>query len=175
MHGKPPIDSHADPVRDAKPKSTRLVHVASDLFHGTEQLIYIVLGVLLSATVLIALAGSGRLLWGEMQDWTSTDAILELIDRLLIVLMLIEILYTVRVSMQTGALKSEPFLVVGLIACIRRILVISLKTSDVTQPAKWTPQSSELFRAAMTELGVIAGLIVVMVGAILCIRKFGRD
>jgi uncharacterized membrane protein (DUF373 family) len=175
MDSMPSIDSHADLVRDAKPKSTRFVHVASDLFHGTEQLIYIVLGVLLSATVLIALAGSGRLLWGEMQDWTSTEAILELIDRLLIVLMLIEILYTVRVSMQTGALKSEPFLVVGLIACIRRILVISLKISDVTQPAKWTPQSSDLFRAAMTELGVIAGLIVVMVGAILCIRKFGRD
>jgi hypothetical protein len=109
MDSMPPIDSHADLVRDAKPKSTRLVHVASDLFHGTEQLIYIALGVLLSATVLIALAGSGRLLWGEMQDWTSTDAILELIDRLLIVLMLIEILYTVRVSMQTGTLKSEPF------------------------------------------------------------------
>ena len=125
--------------------------------------------------VLIALAGSGRLLWDEMQDWASTDAILELIDRLLIVLMLIEILYTVRVSMQTGTLRSEPFLVVGLIACIRRILVVSLKTSDVTQSAKWTPQSADLFHAAMTELGVIAGLIVVLVGAILCIRKFGRD
>jgi uncharacterized membrane protein (DUF373 family) len=175
MDSKPPIASHADLVREAKLKNTRLVHVASDLFHRTEQLIYIALGALLSATVLVALAGSGRLLWSEMQDWTSTDAILGIIDRLLIVLMLIEILYTVRVSMQTGTLSSEPFLVVGLIACIRRILVISLKISDVTQPAKWTPQSSELFHAAMTELGVIAGLVVVMVGAILFIRKFGRD
>jgi hypothetical protein len=86
--------------------------------------------------------------------------------------MLIEILYTVRASMQTGALSSEPFLVVGLIACIRRILVISLETSNVTQPAKWTQASQDLFQASMTELGVLAGLVIVMVGAIFFIRKY---
>jgi hypothetical protein len=107
-----------------------------------------------------------------MLDWTGTQAVFEIIDRLLFVLMLIEILYTVRASMRTGALTSEPFLVVGLIACIRRILVISLETSNVTQPDKWTPQSEQLFQAAMIELGVLAGLVVVMVGAIYFIRRF---
>jgi hypothetical protein len=175
MDGTPPIDSHVGLAHESELQSKRLVHVASDLFHRTEQLIYITLGALLSATVLVAVAWSGRLLWGEIQNSASTDAILEIIDRLLIVLMLIEILYTVRVSMQTGTLSGEPFLVVGLISCIRRMLVISLKVSDVTQSEKWTPQSSEVFRAAMTELGVIAGLVIVMVGAILLIRKFGRD
>ena len=41
--------------------------------------------------------------------------------------MVIEILHTVRVSFTEGALVSEPFLVVGLIASIRRVLVITLE------------------------------------------------
>jgi len=61
--------------------------------------------------------------------------------------------------------------VVGLIACVRRILVISLETFNVIQPDKWTAQSAQLFQAAMTELGVLAGLVVVMVGAIFFVRR----
>ncbi len=152
-------------------EATAFVRAASGLFHRVEQLIYVGLGILLALTAVIALAGAARLLWSGMQDWSGTQAVFEIIDRLLFVLMLIEILYTVRASMQTGALTSEPFLVVGLIACIRRILVISLETSNVTQPDKWTPQSAQLFQAAMTELGVLAGLVVVMVGAIFFVRR----
>jgi uncharacterized membrane protein (DUF373 family) len=151
---------------------TPFVNTANLLFHRVEQVIYVVLGAVLSITALVALAGAARLLWSGIEDWTGTEAVFEIMDRLLFVLMLIEILYTVRASMQTGALSSEPFLVVGLIACIRRILVISLETSNVTKPEKWTQTSPELFHAAMIELGVLAGLVVVMVGAIYFIRKW---
>jgi len=151
---------------------TKFILGASTLFHRVEQIIYVALGAVLSVTAMVALAGATRLLWDGLQDWTGTAAVFEIIDRLLFVLMLIEILYTVRASMATGALSSEPFLVVGLIACIRRILVISLETSNVTQPDKWTKSSPELFHAAMTELGVLAGLVIVMVGAIFFIRRF---
>ena len=166
-------DDLMDNVPAAKPiDDTRLVHTANTLFHRIEQMIYVVLGAVLSMTALLALAGAARLLWGGVQDWTGTEAVFEIMDRLLFVLMLIEILYTVRASMQTGALSSEPFLVVGLIACIRRILVISLETSNVTKPDKWTQSSPELFHAAMIELGVLAGLVIVMVGAIYFMRRF---
>lgn len=150
---------------------TPMIHSADRLFHHAEQAIYVGLGAVLTVTAVIALAGAARLVWSGLLDWTGTEAVFEVIDRLLFVLMLVEILYTVRASMRTGALIAEPFLVVGLIACIRRILVISLETSDVTAPAKWTPQSEQLFRAAMTELGVLAGLVVVMVGAIFFVRR----
>jgi len=150
---------------------TPLLRSASTVFHRTEQAIYVVLGVLLTVTALIALAGAGKLLWEGMADWTGTDAVFEIMDRLLFVLMLIEILYTVRASMRTGALSAEPFLVVALIACIRRILVISLEISKVTKPENWSSESAPLFNAAMTELGVLGGLVAVMVGAIFFIRR----
>jgi hypothetical protein len=173
MEGKPPIETHADLIIDAKSDGMRLVHVASGIFHRIEQIIYIMTGIVLSVTALVVLAGSGELLWAGLQDWTGTETVYQIIDRLLFVLMLIEILYTVRVSMRTGALSSEPFLVVALIACIRRILIISLETSHVTQPEKWTPANAALFHAAMTELGVLAFLVIVMVGAIFFIRRMG--
>ena len=51
----------------------------------------------------------------------------------LFVLMLVEILHTVRVSIRSGNLNAEPFLIVGLIASIRRVLVITLQSSNAQQ------------------------------------------
>ncbi len=46
--------------------------------------------------------------------------------------MLVEILHTVRISIRSHVLVTEPFLVVGLIASIRRILVITLEAATLT-------------------------------------------
>lgn len=150
---------------------TKLVHSASRIFHKIEQLIYVALGAILVCTAILALAGAAQLLLAGVKDWTGTAAVIALMDRLLFVLMLVEILYTIRASIQSGVLSGEPFLIVGLIACIRRILVISLETSDIAQASKWSPERGELFQASMIELGVLAFLIIVMVGAIYFVRK----
>jgi uncharacterized membrane protein (DUF373 family) len=160
---------HLPPVLHAA--ETKLVHSASRIFLTIEQLIYIVLGAILALTAMLALAGTTELLWAGFQNWTGTTAVIEVMDRLLFVLMLIEILYTIRASLQSGTLSPEPFLIVGLIACIRRILVISLENSDIAQPAKWSAERAELFQAAMIELGVLAFLIIVMVAAIYLVRR----
>ena len=58
---------------------------------------------------------------------------LRVLNELLVVLMLVEILHTVRISIRSHVLVTEPFLVVGLIASIRRILVISLEMATLTR------------------------------------------
>jgi len=103
--------------------------------------------------------------------WGGAEQIVITIDRLLFVLMLLEILHTVRVSVRDGTLTPEPFLVVGLIASIRRILVITLGSSQATQPGNWTPDIREQFNASMLELGVLGLLILVMVLAIYLLRR----
>lgn len=129
---------------------------------------------MLVLAVTLALAGSGKLLWDGMRDWSGTRVILHIIDRLLFILMLVEILHTVHASIRTGALQCEPFLIVGLIACIRRILVITLETSQITQPDRWKAANLSLFHASMLELGVLALLIVVLVGSIGVTRANAR-
>jgi hypothetical protein len=44
-------------------------------------------------------------------------------------LMVLEIFYTVHVSFKEHILRPEPLLIVGLIATIRRILVISVESA----------------------------------------------
>jgi hypothetical protein len=59
-------------------------------------------------------------------------------------------------------------LVVGLIATVRRILLVTLETSDVGM----APQgSSQNFMHSMIELGVLAGLTAVLVGSIFVARR----
>ncbi len=60
-------------------------------------------------------------------------ATLRVLDDLLVVLMLVEILHTVRISIHSHLPLAEPFLIVGLIASIRRILVITLEAGQPHQ------------------------------------------
>jgi uncharacterized membrane protein (DUF373 family) len=90
-----------------------------------EVVIYSILALLLSVTVLAAIAGAAKLLWEALSHWTIATQTLRVLNELLVVLMLVEILHTVRISIRSHILVTEPFLVVGLIASIRRMLVIS--------------------------------------------------
>jgi uncharacterized membrane protein (DUF373 family) len=143
----------------------------SRAFIQVEHFIYLASGVLLACTAALALMSSGLSLWGAAVAWGAPDEIIITIDRLLFVLMLLEILHTVRVSVREGTLTPEPFLVVGLIASIRRVLVITLGSSQATHPGNWTPEVQQQFNASMLELGVLGILIIVMVVAIYLLRR----
>ena len=67
----------------------------------------------------------------------------------------------------------EPFLVVGLIASIRRILVITLEATALTKNGSWaTDAAPGVFRASMIELGLLGGLVLVLVFAITLLRRY---
>jgi hypothetical protein len=57
-----------------------------------------------------------------------------------VALMLVEILHTVRISIRSHVLVTEPFLVIGLIASIRRMLVIGLELATLTKPGAWSTE-----------------------------------
>jgi hypothetical protein len=88
--------------------------------------------------------------------------------------MVVEILHTVRVSFRAGTLVPEPFLIVGLIASIRRILAITLESSQSNKAGKSTAESFAMLDAAMLELGVLGGLILIMVISIYLLRHSER-
>lgn len=144
---------------------------ASLLFLKVEQVIYFATGLLLALTAAFALVSAAISVWGDAMSLGAPEETLVSIDRLLFVLMLVEVLHTVRVSVREGTLTAEPFLVVGLIASIRRVLAITLGASHATQPGRWTPESQQQFNASMLELGVLGALILVMVFAIYLLRR----
>jgi phosphate starvation-inducible membrane PsiE len=159
--------------RDAKAEQgvTRLAESADRVFHQVEIVAYILLGLLLAVAAVVGMGGTAMLLLHSLQANAAGDTLVIAIDRLLFVLMVIEILHTVRVSFRSGTLVTEPFLVVGLIASIRRVLVITLESSQANQYGKWTSESQELLHSTMLELLVLGGLILVMVLSIYLLRR----
>ena len=149
-----------------------------DYLSKAEVVIYSVLAVLLSVTALVAMVSAARLLWDPLIHRTMGVETLRVLDQLLVVLMLVEILHTVRVSIRSHVLVTEPFLVVGLIASIRRVLVITLEAATLTKPGAWTTQGASIFRASMVELGLLGLLILILVFCITLLRRHastGKD
>ena len=145
--------------------------VASGVFLNVEVLAYVVLGVMLAIAVLVGVGGAAVSLWAAILARGETGPLVSAVDRLLFVLMVVEVLHTVRVSFRSGRLVCEPFLIVGLIACIRRVLVITLETTQAHEPGKWNPDASALLNSTMLELTVLGGLIMVMVICIYMLRR----
>jgi uncharacterized membrane protein (DUF373 family) len=164
----------ADVEEHADKDTTRIGALAGRVFLRIEIYAYIVLGALLALAAIIGLGSTVVSLWGAAVEHGSADTLVLTIDRLLFVLMVVEILHTVRVSFRSGVLVCEPFLIVGLVASIRRVLVITLESSQDSQPGKWTPDVQGQFNGTMLELGVLGGLILVMVVSIFILRRSER-
>jgi hypothetical protein len=139
----------------------------------TEVVVYSALALLLAATALLTIATAGEILWIGLSHWTIAAQTLRVLNELLIVLMLVEILHTVRISIRSHVLVTEPFLVVGLIASIRRVLVITLEAATLTKEGTWTTEgASGIFHSSMIELGLLGLLILVFVVSIALLRRY---
>jgi uncharacterized membrane protein (DUF373 family) len=157
------------PVHENESTTARMLSTRA--FQRVEHGLYVALAILLCATTILALVSAAIAFWSGLRDVAGTNAVFIIIDRLLVVLMLVEIMHTVHVSVRSGALTCEPFLVVGLIACIRRVLVITLESSQATAHGEITDSGERLFRTSMVELSVLALLILVMVVSIYMLRR----
>ena len=144
-----------------------------DFLRIAELAVYYVLAVMLAVTAFAALGSAAQLLWAALARWTIASEALRVLDQLLIVLMLVEILHTVRISIRSHILLAgEPFLIVGLIASIRRILIISLQMASLTREATWSGEGASIFRASMIELALLVVLVLVLVYSITLLRRY---
>ncbi|MGH7264332.1 MAG: phosphate-starvation-inducible PsiE family protein, partial [Candidatus Rokuibacteriota bacterium] len=91
--------------------------------------------------------------------------VVDLLDRMLLVLMIVELLYTVEVSFREHTLVPEPFLIVALIAAVRRILVLTAEFAEILE------QGAAPFRNAMMELALLTLLVVALVACLLMLRR----
>lgn len=152
--------SHPAPPRDA-----------SGLFGYVERAVAVGTGVLLGLAAILALTGAVSLAWDGVTQWPRIQSLFGIVDRLLFVLMIIEILHTVRASIQSHELSAEPFLIVGIIATIRRILVVTLETSDKSTESQAMVGTAPAFDHAMIELGILGMLTLVLAIAIYLARR----
>jgi len=113
--------------------------------------------------VLVLLAGvlpaSGIVDFVDGADGSISKAAPQLLDRVLLVLILVEIVHTVVLSLRAHRLIAQPFIVVGLIAVIRFILVVL------------TPGGHG---AGAAELGLLIGMVAVFVAGLIAVTIFEK-
>jgi hypothetical protein len=88
----------------------------------------------------------------------------EILNTVLLVMMTMEIVYTVAISLKSHTLNAEPFLIIGVIAGIRRMLVITATSTEqeVVHP--------DQFHNMLVELGLLAATVVALASAIWIFR-----
>jgi uncharacterized membrane protein (DUF373 family) len=131
---------------------------------------------LLDAAVAVALAVGGAILLAVVlsdyartlgQKPTDTQAF-DLLSGLLLVFIFTELISTLRVIIARRSIDVEPFLIIGIVATIRRLIVVSAEAEGrVGTPA---------FRDIMIEIGVLAATALILGITVLVLRILrGRD
>ncbi|MEO6723697.1 MAG: phosphate-starvation-inducible PsiE family protein [Blastocatellia bacterium] len=137
-------------------------------FTVVEDVVYVGLGLLLAGSSLILLV-SGLISFGHnLMAGSFATNIVSLLDRILLILLVVELLYTVQVSFREHSLVPEPFLLIGLIAAIRRILVLTAELAQVHD------KPEEVFRNFIVELVVLTFMIITLVIALVLLRRRGE-
>jgi len=130
-----------------------------------ENLLYLIVLLVLA---LISFAVVGKVLqqlwvFFEKEDYISS--VVRLLENILIILITVGLINTIRKTIQKNEFQPISYLVVGIIAIIRRILVLSVETNEFLH------KNIVLFRNSMIEFAVLAGLIFVLVMGIFYLKK----
>jgi uncharacterized membrane protein (DUF373 family) len=130
-----------------------------------ERIVFFAIGLLLFLAALALLKTSVGVLYFMFAGGPDSPIAYasDFLDAVLLVLMIVELAYTVILSLRGSVLQAEPFLIVGLIAVIRRILVIT-----VGEPGQHSNGPNFM------ELAVLTGVVIVFVGAIVLLRMRPR-
>ncbi len=132
-----------------------------DSLNVVENIIYFIVALLLVASAILLIYNEIISFPAFFKAENQVQTIIEIISKTLLLIMVIEILYTIRITMKEHVLCAEPFLIVGLIAAIRRILIVSVETAYY----------QEKINMYMLEIGVLSGMILIFVFSILLLRK----
>jgi uncharacterized membrane protein (DUF373 family) len=138
-------------------------------FTQVEDVLYVGIGVVLAAGAVGLLINAAMTFARSIGAGAIGGSVVAVLDQLLLILMMIEILYTVQVSFREHVLVPEPFVLVAMIAAVRRILVLTAEFG------KLMAEGEAVFRYAMIELGLLTVMTGVMVACLVGLRKRDKD
>ena len=124
----------------------------------TQDLVSVVVGVLLAVLAVVVLVLGVVDFFREVTSGPVEAAVVNLLNRVLLVLILVEIMHTVVLSLRAHHLVTQPLLAVGLVAVIRKILFVLSSEEPVST----------------AELALLIAMIGVFVAALLLVSRFDR-
>jgi uncharacterized membrane protein (DUF373 family) len=146
---------------------TRLSHRIGGLVDSFETLVYAIAFLLLAAAAVLVVVGGGQaLLQAATHQVNTLQGGVLVLDRVLMVLIIAEIAATLRAVLLYHEIAAEPFLFIGLIACVRRILIVTAATEQV--------ESDKDLNRLLFELGALGLLVIGISVAIFLVRISAR-
>jgi uncharacterized membrane protein (DUF373 family) len=134
----------------------------------TEDVVYAAIALVLSVgavgLLVVAVRDVGRS-WGD----EDTAGMVHVLDTLLLVFIFVELLYAVRLTLRERQVLVEPFLLVGVLAAIKEIVVLSVEAAEqVTEDPK-------AFDRSIVEIAVLAVLVLGLAAAAVLLRRKERE
>ena len=126
------------------------------------------------AIALVLVIGSGALIVSQfntllrLRDAPAKDVIVDVLDGLLLIFIFVELLYAVRSCLRSHEIVAEPFLIVGILAGIKEIVVLSVEAAALLNKG---PE----FARAVVEIGVLGAVVLVLALAAFVLRERRRD
>jgi uncharacterized membrane protein (DUF373 family) len=161
-------DPH-EPRRPWKSDGTSLPERIVSGLISFELALYVAVAILLAAAALLVVGGTVASLVGDLRgDDSAVGIAVIVLDRILLTLIVAELVYTLRFVLRTHEIAVEPFLYIGLIAVVRRILIV---TADLEREAI----EGHALRNLLLELGVLGLLVPSLAVAVYLVRRSRRD
>lgn len=133
-----------------------------------EDVIYCLLSLVLFGAALVLLGeGAYDLVTTIPED--VPDAVRDTLDTLLLVFILVELLSATRETMSERKIVAEPFLLVGVIASIKEVVVLAIGAKEVVG------KDTQAFESAMLGIATMTALLLVLSIAILLVRRGQRE
>jgi len=126
-----------------------------------------------SIAVVLAV-GSAALLLAQfntmlrLRNTPASTLMLEVLDGLLLLFIFVELLYAVRACLRSHEIVAEPFLIVGILAGIKEIVVLSVEAATLLEKG---PE----FSRAIVEIGVLGGVVLVLALSAFVLRVRKRE
>ena len=137
-----------------------------DVIEKAENVVYLAVAVVLVVLAAIVL-GSTAVKLTDLPDLGVITTAAEVLDLLLLVFIVVELLYAVRTTLAERELLAEPFLLVGIIASIKEIVVLSVKAPDYV--------GTEKLDDTIWLIGVLTLTIVALAISTLLMRRKERE
>src|SRR5262245_2801349 len=148
-------------------RQQRARRLTAEVFRYTEHLFYVGVAVALVAAGLALFAAIIHAFYGGMRAGNVSGSVLPFLDGLLLVFIISEIIHTVRAVVAENVLTAEPFLIVGIVAAIRRLIVASAAAKEHLGRAEFTH--------LMLEIGVLGATVVALGFTIYLLRHTTRS
>jgi uncharacterized membrane protein (DUF373 family) len=104
----------------------------------------------------------------RLRNTPASTLMLEVLDGLLLLFIFVELLYAVRACLRSHEIVAEPFLIVGILAGIKEIVVLSVEAATLLEKG---PE----FSRAIVEIGVLGGVVLVLALSAFVLRVRRRD